>query len=82
MIHPTYQQRTRLRRLIQWLRTQGYNGWQIFYRRNVVGDPTVIVYKQDGVTVELCPDWEYLEILGLTEDEQQALCREGEDLNV
>ena len=82
MIHPTYQQRARLRHLIQWLRTKGYNGWQIFYRRNVVGDPTVTVYAQDGITVELCPYCEYLEILGLTEEEQRALCQEGEDLNV
>lgn len=71
---------TRLMRLVDWLKDHNYNGWQVFYCRNRTGDPTGTVYSRDGIMVDRCNCYGYLEILGLTKEEQGTLCEWGECL--
>jgi len=70
----------RFTRLLKWLKKHDYNGWQVFYCRNWTGDPTATVYDQDGIEVEMCNYYQYIEVLGLTKEEQDALCEWGECL--
>lgn len=43
----------------------------IFDTRNIVGDRMQCIYSEpaDGVVVDICYDYDYIEIFGLTEDE-------------
>lgn len=52
---------------------------EVFATRNVVGDKTETIYEEDGITVEYCRDWGYIEILGLTDEEWKSLFMEEED---
>ena len=50
-------------------------GWpiQLFDSRNTVGDYMETVYEEDGVTIDYCPHYDYLEIFGLSADEYWSL---------
>ena len=41
----------------------------IFDCRNVVGDPMETIYDEAGVGIELCRNWGYFEVFGLTDEE-------------
>ena len=41
----------------------------IFDYRNVVGDPMETIYDEDGIIIDLCRDWGYFEVFGLTDEE-------------
>lgn len=41
----------------------------IFDCRNVVGDPMETIYDEAGVRIELCHNWGYFEVFGLTNKE-------------
>ena len=41
----------------------------IFDCRNSVGDPMEMIYDEDGVSVDICRNWGYFEVFGLTEQE-------------
>lgn len=43
--------------------------WGIFDCRNVVGDPMETIYDEAGVRIELCRNWGYFEVFGLTNKE-------------
>ena len=47
----------------------------IFFTRNIVGDPTWVIYldTDNGIEVDICYKYEYFEIFGLTEDEQKEI---------
>ena len=45
----------------------------IFFTRNVVGDRMQNIYKDDEIAIDICEDWEYFEVFGLTEDEQRDI---------
>lgn len=72
----------RLKKLIEWLKKKNYDNWQVFYSRNWVGDPMNHIYCQDGIQVDACYKWDYLEIFGLTKEEKDILCSKGEDLKL
>ena len=42
--------------------------WGIFDCRNVVGDPMETIYDEAGVRIELCRNWGYFEVFGLTNE--------------
>lgn len=46
---------------------------QMFDCRNVVGDPMETIFREDGVTVDYCYAYNYIEIFGLTNDEFNEL---------
>lgn len=52
----------------------------IFFSRNIVGDPMETVYQDDGVTVDACFDYEYLEVFGLNAEEEREITRFYNDL--
>jgi len=52
-------------------------GCGIFDCRNIVGDPMTTIYDEpaDGVVVDACYEYGYIEIFGLTDDEFADACR-------
>lgn len=63
----------RVKRLRQFLIDRGFKGTQTFCSRNMVGDPMGTVYDDDGITVDYCCHYEYLEIFGLSYEEYHDL---------
>lgn len=63
----------RIEKLREFLLEDGYKGVQTFNCSNVVGDLTITVYDEDGITVDECSEYDYLEIFGLSNEEYQGL---------
>lgn len=63
----------RIKRLVTFLTKENLLGWQTFNTRNIAGDPMRTIYREDGIIVDICYYWGYLEIFGLTEEEYQSL---------
>lgn len=53
----------------------GYKGTQAFNTHNFVGDPMSEVYtdEENGVRVDFCFKYDYLEIFGLSDEEYASL---------
>ena len=62
-----------MRNLINFLATNFPNGVQMFNTRNIVGDTMHTIYNKDGITVDICYDWGYIEIFGLTDADYQTV---------
>lgn len=60
-------------RLRKFLIDSGYTGTQTFNTRNIAGDVMSNVYDCDGIMVDFCYNYDYLEIFGLTEEEYNSL---------
>ena len=45
----------------------------IFDSRNTVGDRMKTIYEEDGITVDVCYRWDYIEVFGLSVPEFQDL---------
>lgn len=66
--------KTRVEKLAEFLNEQfPYIAGGIFDCRNVVGDEMNTVYNQDGIQVDFCEYWDYLEIFGLNKEEWKTL---------
>lgn len=65
--------RERLNKLRNFLIKEGYGGTQTFNSRNTAGDFMATIYEADGITVDHCSDYEYLEIFGLSDEEYHGL---------
>lgn len=63
----------RIANLIAFLKDNGYFGMQTFFTRNIMHDPMENIYDEDDVQVDLCYPYCYLEIFGLTSEEQREL---------
>lgn len=63
----------KVERLKNWLIENGYKGMQTFNTRNIVGDEMETIYSEDGIVVDICYHWYYLEIFGLTKEEYRGL---------
>lgn len=46
---------------------------QAFNTRNIVGDSMETVYEKNGITVDYCYYYDYIEIFGLTDEEFEDL---------
>ena len=66
---------SRLDRVKKFIKENGFNGWQAYDTRNIVGDEMETVYRnwEDGVTIDVCRGYQYLEIFGLTKEEWDEL---------
>lgn len=53
----------RVEKLRQFLIKNGYSKMQTFNTRNIVGDLMRNIYDCDGISVDICDGWQYLEIL-------------------
>jgi hypothetical protein len=67
----------RLKRLIDFLNKAFPQKEQTFFTRNLVGDAMTEIYDYDGITVDLCDYWGYIEVFGLTDEEKKALKKKG-----
>ncbi len=47
--------------------------WGIFNSRNIFGDETYTIYKDKGLTIDICYDYSYFEVFGLSNDEFEEL---------
>lgn len=63
----------KIEKLREFLVNNGYKGKQTFDSRNVAGDLMATIYEEDGITVDECHYYDYLEIFGLTEEEYLGL---------
>ena len=45
----------------------------LFFTPNWVGDPMSTIWEEDGVTIDICYEYEYFEVFGLTEEEENEL---------
>ena len=63
----------RLARLKEVLRDNDLFGEQCFDCETLIGDHRETIYDEDGITVLVCYDYEYVEILGLSADEYQSI---------
>ena len=52
---------------------ENYPNEQAFNTRNIVNDSMETVYDEDGITVDYCYGYEYIEIFGLTDVEFENL---------
>lgn len=63
----------RLERLKEVLRDNDLLGEQCFDCESLVGDHRETIYDEDGIKVLVCYYYEYVEILGLSDDEYQSI---------
>ena len=63
----------RLERLKEVLRDNHLLGVQCFDCESLVGDYRETIYDEDGIQVLVCPYYEYVEILGLSDDEYKSI---------
>lgn len=63
----------RVEKIRQFLIKNGYSKMQTFNTRNIVGDLMRNIYDCDGISVDICDDWQYLEIFGLRDEEYESL---------
>ena len=63
----------RITKLRNYLINANFVGTQTFNSRNIAGDKMTTVYLNDGIMVDYCYHWGYLEIFGLTEEEYRLL---------
>lgn len=49
-------------------------GYQAFDSRNIVGDAMEPFYNKDGVQIDICYGYGYIEIFGLTKADFRSIC--------
>ena len=65
----------RVKRLVNFIKENDLEGMQSFDTRNTVGDPMYNIYCEDGICVDKCDYYGYIEIFGLTKEEYLSLNR-------
>ena len=50
-----------------------YTDCGIFNTRNILGDPMMTIYQDDGLTVDICYHYSYFEVFGLSKDDFNKL---------
>lgn len=66
----------RLIKLKKFLKEKFKEKIQAFDTRNIAGDSMGTIYNEDGITVDYCHYYGYIEIFGLTDEEYQELEKE------
>ena len=62
-----------MEKLIKFLKKEFPKGIQMFNNRNWVGDSMCNIYNQDGIVVDYCYGYEYIEVFGLTDEEFERI---------
>ena len=55
-----------MEKLIEFLKKEFTEGIQMFNTKSLAEDPMYTIYKKDGLIVEYCPIYEYIEVFGLS----------------
>ena len=66
----------RLNKLKKFLKEKFKKRIQAFDTRNTEGDSMETIYNEDGITVDYCYYYGYIEIFGLTDEEYKELEKE------
>ena len=45
----------------------------LFFNKNWAGDHMITIWEENGVTVDICYEYAYFEVFGLTEEEENEL---------
>lgn len=69
-------QENRLNKLKKFLKEKFKKRIQAFDTINTEGDSMETIYDEDGITVDYCYYYEYIEIFGLTDEEYKELEKE------
>ena len=54
-------------------RNYNYANCGIFSTMNIVGDPMEELYNENGLSIDICFEWAYFEVFGLSESEFEEL---------
>lgn len=66
--------KTRIEKLANFLNEKySYVNGGVYSSESLAGDERKLVYDEDGIEVKYCPEYDYLEILRLTEEEWKTL---------
>lgn len=63
----------RIEKVIEFIKKEFGENIQIFDTRNIVGDPMETVYHEDGIMVDSCYRYCYLEVFGMTPEEKKKM---------
>lgn len=63
----------RFHKLLVFLRNSNLLGMQVFDCETLVGDERECVYSEDGIRVLVCYYWNYVEVLGISDEEFKAI---------
>lgn len=66
-----------MNKLIEFLKDRFPDGVQAFDTKNIVGDRMVTIYYDGEIVVGYCPYYEYIEILGLTKEQFEKVCKKA-----
>ena len=67
----------RVEKVIEFLKKEFPDGIQMFSTRNMVGDSLYPIYEEDGITIDYCSNYEYIEIFGLNKREFDTILHSG-----
>lgn len=68
----------RFNKLLNFLRNSNLLGMQVFNCESLVNDARECVYSENEIRVLVCHYWEYVEVLGISDEEFKAIStREG-----
>lgn len=59
--------------VVNFLNARFPEGIQAFDTPNIVGDPVIEIYDFQGVYINWCQYWDYIDIIGITEEEYQYI---------
>ena len=62
--------------VMKFLKERFPNGIQMFHTKGWMGDILGTIYNENGITIDYCGEWNYIEIFGLTEDEFKTVNNE------
>ena len=65
----------RVKKAVDWVIENDapvYGG--VFYTRNIACDPMETVYCEDGITIDACYYYGYIEVFGMTDEEFSEFC--------
>lgn len=60
-------------KLLDFLRNSNLLGKQVFDCKSLVGDERECVYSEDGIRVLVCYYYDYVEVLGISDEEFKAI---------
>ena len=66
----------RIENLIVFLKENFEKGIQMFDTANIIGDFMVPIYKKDDISVFFVPEYDYIEIFGISDEEFEIVEKE------
>lgn len=67
----------RIEKLINFLKERFEDGMQMFNTPSMAGDFRAPIYSEDKITVLWAPDYEYIEIYGISDEEFERVMKEA-----